>query len=274
MQGKLRTTRRRGRAAASALLPLVLCCASAASSHKFPEGLNLYCKQQSCYDVLELEESATSAEIKKAYRRMSLKYHPDKSDAEDAQAVFMSIATAYEVLSNDKMRKAYDDFLAHPERHVWEHYGHYYGAYYAPKSDLRLVVGGILVALSALQYTIFTTRRQQLKQHILDQKHMFVKKRVVSLARAVSEHAISQPDGGTTCQVELGGERLNLKKDSDFQAWKRLEAAAMQEVLSKTVVDGKRLSDNIGLLDLLLMRIILLPLGECPCFRAAAPALG
>ena len=70
---------------------------------RFPEGLNLYCKQRSCYDVLELEETATSTEIKKAYRRMSLKYHPDKSDAEDAQTVFMSIATAYEVLSDEKL---------------------------------------------------------------------------------------------------------------------------------------------------------------------------
>ena len=72
-------------------------------SRRFPEGLNLYCKQQSCYDVLELEEDATPVEVKKAYRRLSLKYHPDKSDADDAQAVFMSIATAYEVLGNEKM---------------------------------------------------------------------------------------------------------------------------------------------------------------------------
>ena len=64
-------------------------------------------------------------------------------------------------------------------------------------------------------------------------------------------------------QVELGGDKLNLKKDGEFQKWKRLEAEAIQEVLSKAVVDGKRLSDKIGLLDLLLMRIILLPLGEC-----------
>jgi len=177
---------------------------------RFPEGLNLYCKQRSCYDVLGLEELATGPQIKKAYRKMSLKYHPDKSNADDAQAVFMVIATAYEVLSDEKMRKTYNDFLAHPERHVWEHYGHFYGAYYAPKSDLRshfslslslslslflsiflalalsadewaqkarmteggkdrLVIMGILVALSTLQYTIFTTRRKQLTQVILAQ---------------------------------------------------------------------------------------------------------
>jgi len=221
----------------TSLLPLL---SVSASNHKFPEGLNLYCKQKSCYDVLELQESATGAEIKKAYRKMSLKYHPDKSDADDAQAVFMTIATAYEVLSEDKMRKAYDDFLAHPERHVWEHYGHYYGAYYAPKSDLRLVIAGILFALSALQYTIFTTRRKQLTEVILAQNksQMFIKKRV----------------------VELGGDKLNLKKDRDFAVWKELEKEATREVLSKAVVDGKRLCDRIGLLDLLLMRIILVPL--------------
>ena len=213
---------------------------SCTCARRFPEGLNLYCKQESCYDVLELEETATSAEIKKAYRRMSLKYHPDKSDADDAQAVFMRIATAYEVLSVDKMRKAYDDFLAHPERHVWEHYGHYYGAVYAPKSDLRLVIGGILAALSALQYTIFTTRRARLIEVILAQNksQMYIKKRV----------------------VEMGGDKLNLKKEAQFAEWKQLEKAATQEVLSKAVVDGKRLSDTMGILDVLAMRIILLPL--------------
>ena len=78
---------------------------------------------------------------------------------------------------------------------------------------------------------------------------------------------------GATFQVELGGDKLNLKKDGEFQKWKALEAIAKEEVLRKAVVDGKRLSDNIGPLDLLLMRIILLPLGECPCVRAAASAL-
>ena len=200
----------------------------------------MYCKQESCYDVLDLEETATSTEIKKAYRQMSLKYHPDKSDADDAQAVFMRIATAYEVLSDDKMRKAYDDFLAHPERHVWEHYGHFYGAVYAPKSDLRLVIGGILVALSALQYSIFTTRRARLIEVILAQNksQMYIKKRV----------------------VEMGGDALNLKKEAQYAAYKQLEQAATQEVLSKAVVDGKRLSDSMGILDVLLMRILLLPL--------------
>lgn len=202
--------------------------------------MNLYCKQVSCYDVLGLEENATNPEIKKAYRRMSLKYHPDKSDAEDAQAVFMQIATAYEVLSDDKMRKAYDDFLAHPERHVWEHYGHYYGAYYAPKSDLRLVIGGILLALSALQYTIFNTRRNRLIESILVQNksQMFIKKRI----------------------IEMGGDKLNLKRDEQFAQWKEIEKKATQEVLGKALVDGRRLCDTMGLLDVLIMRIVLLPL--------------
>ena len=36
---------------------------------RFPEGMNIYCKTKSCYDVLELQQDCTSADIKKAYRR-------------------------------------------------------------------------------------------------------------------------------------------------------------------------------------------------------------
>ena len=51
------------------------------------------------------------------------------------------------------------------KRHVWEHYGHFYGAYYAPKSDLRLVIAGILFAASALQYASYHTRRARSHTH-------------------------------------------------------------------------------------------------------------
>jgi tetratricopeptide (TPR) repeat protein len=60
------------------------------------------------YQVLELTMTASSAEIKKAYHKMALKYHPDKNSDEGAADIFRRVKLAYEVLGNDDTRFAYD----------------------------------------------------------------------------------------------------------------------------------------------------------------------
>ena len=56
------------------------------------------------YEVLGLGRGASPAEIKKAYRQLSLKYHPDKNPSEDAASRFAEVASAYEVLSDEEKR--------------------------------------------------------------------------------------------------------------------------------------------------------------------------
>eukprot|EP00752_Nemacystus_decipiens_P006006 g5424.t1 len=62
------------------------------------------------YEILGLGRGASSSEIKKAYRQLSLKYHPDKNPSEDAAARFAEVASAYEVLSDEEKRDTYDRF--------------------------------------------------------------------------------------------------------------------------------------------------------------------
>ena len=60
---------------------------------------------QDLYDVLGVAEAATDREIKSAYRKMSLKHHPDKGGDE---RVFKEVSAAYEVLSDGEKRALYD----------------------------------------------------------------------------------------------------------------------------------------------------------------------
>lgn len=63
------------------------------------------------YEVLGVSRSASKDDIKKAYRKLALQYHPDKNpDNKDAEEHFKEVNEAYEVLSNDDKRRRYDQF--------------------------------------------------------------------------------------------------------------------------------------------------------------------
>ncbi len=62
------------------------------------------------YEVLGVPKEASEKEIKSAYRKLAMKYHPDRSDASDAEERFKEISEAYAVLSDADKRKKYDQF--------------------------------------------------------------------------------------------------------------------------------------------------------------------
>ena len=82
------------------------------------------------YAALGLASSATLADIKKAYRQKAAFYDPDRNDAEDAAERFRAVQAAYDVLSDDDKRQAYDDnrrrnLLDNPldtAREIWQSY--------------------------------------------------------------------------------------------------------------------------------------------------------
>ncbi|MDG1728373.1 MAG: molecular chaperone DnaJ [Algibacter sp.] len=63
------------------------------------------------YEILGINKSASTAEIKKAYRKKAIEFHPDKNpDDKDAEAKFKEAAEAYEILSDDNKKARYDQY--------------------------------------------------------------------------------------------------------------------------------------------------------------------
>ncbi|ORZ36744.1 DnaJ domain-containing protein, partial [Catenaria anguillulae PL171] len=60
------------------------------------------------YQVLDVPKDASEADIKRAYRRLALRYHPDKNPSPEAQELFGAVQRAFNILSDPKKREVYD----------------------------------------------------------------------------------------------------------------------------------------------------------------------
>ena len=82
------------------------------------------------YAALGLKSDATLSDIKKAFRQKASQFHPDRNSDPDATARFREVQEAYDVLSDDDKRKAYDDNRrrnllddpAQTAREIWQGY--------------------------------------------------------------------------------------------------------------------------------------------------------
>jgi curved DNA-binding protein CbpA len=87
---------------------------------------NVFCGSKSCYDVLGIKRTATAAEIKKAYKNLARKYHPDRNKNANATELMQKITKANEVLENKKSKEKFDYYLDHPKDYFTVSGTHYW----------------------------------------------------------------------------------------------------------------------------------------------------
>lgn len=69
---------------------------------------------ESFYDILGVDENTPAQDVKKAYRQLSMKWHPDKNSSPEAKGQFQKISEAYETLGDDKKRQEYNMVRKNP----------------------------------------------------------------------------------------------------------------------------------------------------------------
>ena len=145
---------------------LALTIAVAAAPKEIYDPFFVFCGSKSCYEILEIRRNATNKQVRRAYRRLSLEYHPDKSKHANATEAFRLISKAYEVLDTNETRINFDYYLNHP-RDYFKVSGHHYMRT-LPKSDVRLVILLVACLISWMMHVMQEQKHERFMKHLKD----------------------------------------------------------------------------------------------------------
>jgi len=116
---------------------------------------NYYCGEENCYEILGIAREATKNDIRKAFRGLALKHHPDKvidpEAKKEADVHFKKLTNAYDILRDEEFRSDYDYMLDHPDQFYMNYYRAWRRRNY-PNVDVRLVIAVLITLISGVQY--------------------------------------------------------------------------------------------------------------------------
>lgn len=160
------------------------------------------------YEVLGVSRKATSKEIKKAYHKLALKYHPDKNTATNAGEKFRLLNEAYEVLKDNHKRDAYDRFDLTQTRANSSSRSSYRPA---PRQDEKFYRGSSSATDERQKYLDELDRIRRINSDLLDEANLRLRRAPDhSRARDTSAHA---PDGGKI----FVGDIMPDQSDEDYE---------------------------------------------------------
>lgn len=157
------------------------------------------------YDILGLSKTASEEEIKKAYRKKALQFHPDKSKDENSEEKFKEVGEAYEVLSDSEKKSAYD---RHRSKNAQFH-AFTFGATRDPFDLFQTFFGG-QDPFADIFASVFA-QHGEFCQHP-SQNSKFVSKHFLKVRSSRGESA--DPSAKTTVEVNLFRVRVRQERKS------------------------------------------------------------
>lgn len=128
------------------------------------------------YQILGVSRKASSEEIRKAYRKLALQYHPDRNQSKEAEAKFKEINEAHQVLSDRQKRLDYDNNISYGAQQQGTYYNNHHNAHnYEGGSpytqpDKKVKKWEAILAIILLCLYIFDVGRQQKKRRIYSRR--------------------------------------------------------------------------------------------------------
>jgi DnaJ-class molecular chaperone len=196
-----------------------------------------------CYSILGLKSDATKSEIRKAYRKVSKEYHPDRNSDPAAKPFFDKITLANDVLSDPKKRKDYDFYLENPNNVIKQGL-RYYKASFATRTDPRVVVIGFLAFISAAHYHMLKKNHRDAIEYI-KKNNKDIRRQAKEIARQRAEKFMSSKVGGKKAKSQL------KTKLAEF------EDEAADELARSVKIEGSCREPTVY--DMLMVRLALWP---------------